>query len=455
MRLSFRLTLAFTVLGTVAVAAVATVSWLASAREVRQAADEALEDTRTALLTFVESDVGRRFREDPDPDNRFLEGLERQSGGIVVLSDGSWDSNGRFAVPSVAVEQILRGEEVSATITVEDRVYRTLTVPIDPLPVGQGGGVTLIGALLYEDVTSEEQAIDSLAVQLALVGLAAVAAVAAAGWVLGRRLARPLVDLTDAVDYLAEHGVPPQRIELDRSDEIGRLAARFNAMLAAVEVGREQQQRLVADASHELRTPLTALRLRAEHAASFDTLTPEQRGVVEGAVGDLEQLSALVADLIDLAALVSPADEEPVYCDLATIIGPVIDRSAVAAQRSITFDADESAGLVYPTMIRRAVQNLVDNAVKYSPDDQPIHVRIDGGTIEVRDHGAGIAPEDLAFIFDRFFRSPKARTRPGNGIGLAIVKEVAERHNGTASATNEADGGARVGFSVPGLSVVE
>ena len=113
----------------------------------------------------------------------------------------------------------------------------------------------------------------------------------------------------------------------------------------------------------------------------------------------------------------------------------------------IHIEADDTSGVVYPGMIRRAVQNLVDNAVKYAPDE-PVTIEVLEGRITVADRGAGIPDEDLDHVFDRFFRSPKARSRPGNGIGLAIVKQVADIHAGDVWAENAADGGARVGFSV-------
>ncbi len=451
MKLSVRLTLAFTLLGLLAVSTVAALSWFASASEIREAADDRLRDSRAVYFSFVRSDLGRLVLKDPPRNSTVLRGPETGNGAIAVLDDGVSAPDAPFEVPSSSIEAILRGEEVFETTTIDGRTYRTLTVSIDPLPVGPDGIAVLRGALLYLDVTSEEQAIDDLIVRLAVLGAVAVCAVAAAGWYLGRRLALPVVDLTDAVEYLAAHGTPPQRIELDRADEIGRLANRFNAMLAALEVGREQQQRLVADASHELRTPLAALRLRTEFAATFENLTPEQRSVVEGAVGDLDQLSALAADLVDLATYVSPVDEEPEFGEFVAFVTDVVERTAMATGRSVSIEADESAAFVYPAMIRSATQNLVDNALKYSPDDQPVLVSIDNGTIAVRDYGSGIAPEDLALVFDRFFRSPKARNRPGNGIGLAIVKQVAETHGGSVFATNEPDGGASVGFSVAGL----
>lgn len=450
MKLSVRLALAFTLLGLVVVVGIATLSWLASASEIREATDESLENSREVLLAFTESEAGRDRLASPEPIGLLPGDLSEDSGGIAILSDGSTGPSARFAAPTDQIDHILDGEGGFETLSIGTRTYRTLAVPVGPVPIRSEGDHTLNGVVLYQDITNEEQALADLAFRLVILGLAALIAVAGGSWFVGRRLARPLVELTAGVEHVASHGAPPRRIELDRTDEIGRLADQFNAMLGALEVGREQQERLVADASHELRTPLTALRLRIEYAASFDNLDPDQRRVVDGAVGDLEQLSALVADLVDLATHASPSEEAADHYQLASIVEPIAQRTAVATGRTITVEADDSEALIYPNMIRRAVQNLIDNAVKYSPAEEPIVLHVHGGRIEVRDRGPGIAPEDLAFVFDRFFRSPKARNRPGNGIGLAIVKHVAETHGGEPYATSD-DSGARVGFSIPGV----
>jgi len=99
----------------------------------------------------------------------------------------------------------------------------------------------------------------------------------------------------------------------------------------------------------------------------------------------------------------------------------------------------------------RAVSNLIDNAIKYSPDGTPVEVTVRGGEVAVRDHGPGIASEDLPHVFDRFYRAPSARGTPGSGLGLAIVRQVAEAHQGTAVAETAEGGGARLRLRVPAL----
>ena len=143
------------------------------------------------------------------------------------------------------------------------------------------------------------------------------------------------------------------------------------------------------------------------------------------------------------------ADEEVVTIPLGALGETVAERTRRTSGRTITVDADDSVATVRERMMHRAVSNLIDNAIKYSPDDAPVSVVVRGGRIEVTDRGEGIASDDLDLVFDRFYRSPKARTRPGNGIGLAIVQRVADLHGGEVWArNNDDDVGATVGFSV-------
>jgi two-component system sensor histidine kinase MprB len=143
--------------------------------------------------------------------------------------------------------------------------------------------------------------------------------------------------------------------------------------------------------------------------------------------------------------------EEPVQeIELGDLANEVAARARRRSGREVvvTVVAHETLR-ARPQMVTRAISNLIDNAVKYSPDGSPVEVVITGRKLEVRDHGAGIPAADLPHVFDRFYRSDAARTRPGSGLGLAIVKQVVERHGGSVRAITVADGGAQVGFELP------
>jgi two-component system sensor histidine kinase MprB len=214
-----------------------------------------------------------------------------------------------------------------------------------------------------------------------------------------------------------------------------------------------QQTRLVADASHELRTPLTSLRLKIDLLDSTPDLPDGQRRELLGSsAAEVEQLSDLVSELVDLATDPTGVEEKPSMQSLVRLVIEVAERSELMGGREISVVALDGQRdvVIRARMVRRAVSNLLDNALKYSTVGSPVTVHVDDGRIEVRDAGEGIPDADLEHVFDRFFRSPKARTRPGNGIGLAIVQRVADIHGGTTWAHNATDGsqGAIVGFSV-------
>ncbi len=448
MKLSVRLAFVFGIFGLLIVAGIATSAWWLAAREIREATDDSLRARSSILdnLTTIDAGVLAEFGRSPviPPDVFGIEG----SGGQIFDAAGDHLAGEVIGLPVAITDELRAGEPVVTTESVDDRTYRVYTVRFPDELTGPLSDAGAYGVQLYTDVTTEEEAIAALALWLTGLGAGGVALVGGSSWIVGRRLAAPIRDLTDAAEGLTEPGAPSARIEVTRNDEVGQLADTFNRMAAALEIGREQQQRLVADASHELRTPLTSLRMRADFLVSLNDLPDEHRAIIEGAVVDVERLTALVSDLIDLATDAGTPDEEADFRRLATIATEVAERTEIAAGIPITVDGDDSAAVVYPGMIRRAVQNLLDNAVKYGPPDGPVRIKVDRHQITVIDDGFGIPPEDLAHVFDRFFRSPKARSRPGNGIGLAIVKQVADVHGGSVWAENDPTGGARVGFSV-------
>jgi two-component system sensor histidine kinase MprB len=272
--------------------------------------------------------------------------------------------------------------------------------------------------------------------------LAALASRLAAG-----RVLRPVRVLTETVERIRRTGDLTVRIPADSPDEIGRLGSEFAAMTAALDDSVGAQRRLVADASHELRTPLTSLTVNLELLAEnpADSQAPQ---LAAEALGQAAELTALVNDLVDLARYGQPAfHTEDVRLDL------VAERVTARATRRaphLNFDLSGTPTLVHgdPDALERAVANLVDNAVKWSPPGGRIGITVDAGVVEVADTGPGIPDGDRAFVFDRFYRSPAARSYPGSGLGLAIVRQVAGAHGGTAEALPR-EGGALLRLTLP------
>jgi two-component system, OmpR family, sensor histidine kinase MprB len=286
---------------------------------------------------------------------------------------------------------------------------------------------------------------------LLLIAAGGIALAAGLGLVVSRAALGPVRRLTGVAETVTETGDLSERIDVETTDELGRLASSFNTMLAALEVSTKAQRKLVADASHELRTPLTSMRTNIEVLARDRTLPEDERKrILADVVDQLGEMTALIAGLIELArGDQEPPEAEDVRLDL--LVADAVER-ARRDRPSVTFATDlrESHVRGVRETLERAVTNLLDNAAKWSPPDGEVEVRVDDGSVVVRDHGPGIDEEHLPHVFDRFYRAPAARRMPGSGLGLAIVKQVAEAHGGTVVAERAPGGGTVMTLSLNG-----
>ncbi|MHB2021797.1 MAG: sensor histidine kinase [Mycobacteriales bacterium] len=294
---------------------------------------------------------------------------------------------------------------------------------------------------------------------LAFWGLGLVGVVLAAflAWLVARRALSPVGELTRTAEEIATTLNLAQRISDQRGDELGRLATSFNRMLDALARSVNAQRQLVADASHELRTPLASLRTNVEVLRRVDELPTEMREeVISAIVGQLEELTALVTDVMELAR----GEETPEHfeeVDFDVLVGHAVARSR-RNWPAVTFRLWTQPVAVRGVANRldRAVNNLLDNAAKFSPPGAAVEVSLTSdGTLAVRDHGPGVPEEALPHVFDRFYRADEARSLPGSGLGLAIVKQVAERHGGRVSIANVPGGGAVSLLRVPPVATAE
>jgi two-component system, OmpR family, sensor histidine kinase MprB len=271
----------------------------------------------------------------------------------------------------------------------------------------------------------------------------------------------PLKRLTRATEHVAQTQDLSGRIAPTGEDEIGRLAKSFNSMLDALEhsmgaldASVHAQRQLVADASHELRTPVTSMRTNIEILQQAHDMAPGERERMLGdVVEQIEELTLLMNDLIDLARGEEPhLDAEDVRLDL--VATQIVER-ARRRSPSTTFLVDLEPRMVVgvPARLERAIGNLVDNAVKYSPPGEPVEINLHHCELTVRDHGPGISAEDLPHVFDRFYRGAEARGRPGSGLGLAIVRQVADQHDGSVAAEPAPGGGTLMRLRMPAVAV--
>ena len=294
---------------------------------------------------------------------------------------------------------------------------------------------------------------------LAIVCLGGIALAAALGLLVSRAALVPVRRLTGAAERVARTQDLGHRIPAGEEDELGRLAGSFNTMLAALERSRLAQRQLVSDASHELRTPLTSVQANLDALALGEGLSARERARVIAAVqAQLRELTVLVGDLVDLSKTeVEQIEVEDVRLDLAAA-GALQRARLHAPECAFSLDAQPCLVRTAPAWLDRAIANLLDNACKWNPPSPPagpVEVRVRDGCLGVRDHGPGIADEDLSRVFDRFYRAPSARGRPGSGLGLAIVRQFAETHGGTVHAANDPGGGARLTLELTPLAMTD
>jgi two-component system sensor histidine kinase MprB len=222
-------------------------------------------------------------------------------------------------------------------------------------------------------------------------------------------------------------------------------------MLGSLEEAQQRQRQLVQDASHELRTPLTSLRTNVEVLAQSDRLEPEDREqLIRDVIDQLGEMTELIGELTELARGEDQAEPlEDVRLDL--VAEEAIRRTTRNhPETPIEAELQPWTMIGQPASLERAIGNLLDNAAKWSPAGSPVEVKLAEGELTVRDHGPGIAAEDVPHVFERFYRATSARSMPGSGLGLAIVQQVAEAHHGSVAVEDAPGGGALVRLRLDG-----
>ena len=356
--------------------------------------------------------------------------------GTVVQGDGGY-SIPALVTPEVKDVAAGNAPEFRATATAGDgsrvRIY------VKPI---QGGAIEVVQELVLVDAALAQT-------RLLLIAFAAGAILLATflGALIGRAALAPVKRLTATVEEVTKTRDLSRRVAAQGRDELSRLGTSFDAMLGQLETSLRSQRQLVADASHELRTPLTSLRTNLELLERGQPTDPVERQQLLGdLVSQIERLATLVGDLIEVAR----DEETPMPFEelqLDEVVHEVVDDVSFRYPK-VRFNVASAPSSIKGVKVRvaRAVTNLLDNAAKYSPPGGTVDVSVANGEISVRDHGPGVAAEDATRVFDRFWRSNDARELPGSGLGLSIVKYVAESHGGSVTLERPIDGGGGARF---------
>ncbi|MGD6744246.1 sensor histidine kinase [Streptomyces sp. BH106] len=370
----------------------------------------------------------------------------------IIQSDGrACTSQGDHKIPvqssDMAVAAGTSDHSLHTTDNVKGQSMRVLTVPITTQDDARLAGVAASVATPLDEITKP---LTTLAWVLLLVGGIGVLGSTAAGLWIARTGLRPVDQLTETVEHVARTEDLTVRIPVEGDDEIARLSESFNSMTASLASSRELQQQLIADAGHELRTPLTSMRTNIELLTRIEetgrTIPPEDRKALMASLkAQMTELAALIGDLQELSRTGLTGAEGPLkVVSLHDTVRSAIERARLRGPE-LTFDAELAPWYVRsePAALERAVVNLLDNAVKFSPEKGRVEVRLMRGTLTVRDHGPGIPDDELPYVFDRFWRSPTARALPGSGLGLSIVARTVEASGGHV-ALSAADGGGTI-----------
>ena len=434
-----RLTVMFAGLTAVVLAIASTGLVLAFRAASWSTVDEGLRNRFEALA----SDPAAGVQALPPSDEEFAQYLPLD--GSLVTTVGPTE---RLLPPSVTSS--LRGIRISSAWvwTVEELVpVRVLAARVDD------GGVVMVGV----DVEDQQDAIARLIAILAIGGPALLAVLALVGWILAGRALRPVERLREEAAAISTIE-PARRLPVpDTGDELQRLAETLNGMLDRLHEALDRERRFLDEASHELRTPLAVLQAEVELALK----EPRGRAELEAALRSIEQeadrLGRLTQDLLVLAR--SDRGRVPVHpaeTDVAELLERVAGEFAPRAESAgvrLRVDGDRARARVDAERIRQALENLVDNALRHASSGDEIELRArrdaEGLHLAVRDTGPGFPERLLPRAFERFARGDERRDGDGAGLGLAIVRAVAEAHGGAARAENQPTGGATVSIDLP------
>lgn len=393
----------------------------------------------TAALAAGDLDAATAAVREETRDDTVLQVID-QAGQVVVASPAA---DGRPPLPAAA-------DQATSRVTIDGQAYAVARVPAQ----ADTGPLTVVAA---QSLEPEQRTVRTVLLALAAVGPLLLVAVGAATWLaVGNSLAsvrsiRIRVEDISAADLSDRVPVPPAK------DEIQRLALTMNHMLADLDHAMRSQRQFVADASHELRSPVAALQTTLEVAQRTGAgLAPDD---LTSVTDEVHRLGQLVADLLLLARIAdTPASPRMADVDLDDVVRGQAARLRDTSQLQVQVHADPARVLGDSGQLTRAVANLAQNAARFAAEQVRFSVVADAGqaVLRVEDDGPGIPQDRREEVFDRFVRLDEHRARDdgGAGLGLAIVREIVERHGGAVVVRDSDLGGAQVVVTLPLVSSV-
>ncbi|QKZ20510.1 HAMP domain-containing sensor histidine kinase [Streptomyces chartreusis] len=444
-----------------AVAAVSVTCWFIVQGRLYDQVDDDLQQARMKPGQDIEMSSALSDCTQTPQDTQPFRNLYSQ----VVKPDGTpcvTDSSvGAIKVTQADKDVIKEGSSGDGIVrdgTAEDGTpLRVMTIP--QLAQNRATGErSYVAVTVAVSLKGTKSTLNDLSLILLLVSGVGVLGAGAAGLAVARAGLRPVDKLTEAVEHVARTEDLNIRIpvEEEAEDEVARLSRSFNSMTSALASSRELQQQLIADAGHELRTPLTSLRTNIELLTrSEETGRPipeaDRKALLASVKAQMTELAALIGDLQELSRSEGQRGERVQVISLEDTVEAALRRARLRGpELTITADIQPWYVRAEPAALERAVVNILDNAVKFSPESGTIEVGLHDGVLTVRDHGPGIPAEELPYVFDRFWRSPSARALPGSGLGLSIVARTIEQAGGQVTLSHADGGGTVATVRLPG-----
>jgi heavy metal sensor kinase len=374
-----------------------------------------------------------------------------------------FDVNGRLIVsskniPEIRVPSTKAGNKPQvATISNISIENKPLLLRILTLPVIENGKVAYI-VQVGSPLNQITQPLNRLRVILFLILPLTVFFTGMLGAFLARITLRPIDQMVRTIRQISEENLK-LRVQIpDTKDEISRLADTFNEMLAKLDYAFSSQKQFIQDASHELRTPLTILKGELEVILKKMRSPEEYKDVLSSSLQEINRLSRLIEDLLALSRFDSKVMKlDTRKLELGAVVQGVLeDLEVLASQKRVAIESAVEAGIFVEAdekHIRRALLNILDNAIKYTPSLGRITLRLakegQQAKVSLTDTGPGIAPQELSHIFDRFYRVDKAHSSSGFGLGLSITKSVVEAHHGKIEAESQPGQGTTFSIFLP------
>lgn len=413
----------------------------AQVRRAQQIADTLLANVNQTGEATIGNQINSLYA--PEINDRFIR-VSRPDGSVVYASnppaDQSFDPTGLPPVSAPLLRQSLRKQKLADNKIL---LIAALNSPAD----GEVRHVVEVGAPMAPVEAMLHQFLVLLAIGFPVAVLVAVGV----GYLLVGRALAPVDQLARKAEQVTQHNLGERLPVADTAEELERLSLSLNLMIGRLEDAFLNSQRFVADASHELRTPLTAMRAELEGMVSDGRLTRELREGLGSVLEEIERLTEIVEGLVAISRLdAGEAQAEWVPFDLAELVATTADQmNLLAEDKKITVTCEAKQVIMVTgdrARLKQVVVNLLDNAIKYTPEKGAVHLRVAAANghavMEVLDNGIGIPPSALPHVFDRFFRVDKARTRDpgGAGLGLSIVKSICTAHGATVEAHSDHSG---------------